>query len=166
MKNWIAVFTKPACEEKARAHLRRQGFEVYLPTFRRRRSHARRIDIVTRPLFPRYMFVCLDLLLARWRPIMGTLGVSCVLCDGDAPRVVPDRVVDALREGEGAGAFDETDPASRLKPGDAVRIVAGPFADLIGKFQALTDAERVVVLLDLLGREVVVRVPNGAVAAD
>lgn len=165
MTQWIAVFTQPSSEARAQANLRRQGFEVYLPTYRRRRSHARKVEIVSRPLFPRYLFVGIDLLLARWRPILGTFGVSYVLCDGDKPRIVPDRVVEALRDGERAAAFDETNPAARLKPGEAVRIVGGPFADLIGKFQSLTEAQRVVVLLELLGREVAVRVPSGAVAA-
>jgi cytochrome oxidase assembly protein ShyY1 len=79
---------------------------------------------------------------------------------------VPEGVVDAIRAHEAAQTFDQSlEPARRFKPGMAVRVTGGPFADLIGKFQALADAERVIVLLDLLGREVRVHVPNRAVAA-
>ena len=34
-----------------------------------------------------------------------------------------------------------------------------PFGDLIGKLQSLADGDRVNVLLQLLGREVVARIP-------
>jgi hypothetical protein len=40
-------------EPKAAADLSRQGFKVYLPGYLRRRRHARRVEIVPGPLFPR-----------------------------------------------------------------------------------------------------------------
>jgi transcriptional antiterminator RfaH len=166
MSAWYAVHTQPMAEQRAAANLRRQGFATYLPLYRRRRSHARRVELVERPLFARYLFVQLDLRIDRWRTILGTFGVSGLVRIGDTPLPVPTRVVEALQRGEAAGDFDESlDSARKFKIGAGIRVLSGPFAELVGKFQGLADAERVVVLLDLLGREVPVRVPNRAVAA-
>ena len=42
----------------------------------------------------------------------------------------------------------------RFSAGDAVRVVEGAFSDCLGLFESMTDSERVLVLLDLLGRKV------------
>jgi transcriptional antiterminator RfaH len=166
MTAWYAVHTQPMGERRAAANLARQGYAAYLPLYRCRRSHARKVDLVQKPLFPRYLFVALDLFRDRWRPILSTFGVSSVVRIGDAPVPVPEGVVDAIRAHEAAQTFDHAlEPARRFAPGTAVRVTGGPFADLIGKFQGLADAERVIVLLELLGREVCVRLPSRAVAA-
>ena len=61
MKAWYCAYTQPCMELWARANLWERGLEVYLPLYRRRRSHARRVDWVSAPLFPRYLFVAADL---------------------------------------------------------------------------------------------------------
>lgn len=165
MSGWYVVHTQPGSELRAEANLRRQGYETYLPRYRRRRSHARRVDFVDRPLFPRYMFVRFDPSADRWRPILGTFGVCGLVRFGDIPVPVPAGIVDALRANEAARTFDDpVSPVRGLGIGAQIRVIAGPFADIVGKFQALADLERVVVLLDLLGREVTVRLPERAVA--
>src|SRR5947209_3993566 len=58
---WYVAQTHPRAEAKAAEHLDRQGFHVYLPNFRKRRRHARRVETVTAPLFPRYLFVSVDM---------------------------------------------------------------------------------------------------------
>ena len=59
--SWHVVQTRPRSENKAALHLQRQGFEVYLPRYLKRRSHARKVDFVPAPLFPQYVFVAVDL---------------------------------------------------------------------------------------------------------
>lgn len=66
---WYVVQTQPNGEARAEAHLRRQGFRTYLPRYLRSRRHARKTQMVPRPLFPRYLFVGLDLARDRWRTI-------------------------------------------------------------------------------------------------
>lgn len=166
MSAWYVVHTQPMAEQRAAANLVRQGYETYLPLYRRRRSHARRVELVERPLFPRYLFVRFDPGADRWRPILGTFGVSGLIRIGDMPVPVPGGIVDALRANQAAQAFDDTiSPVRKLGVGAHIRVLAGPFADLVGKFQALADSERVIVLLEMLGREVRVRLPDRAVAA-
>lgn len=152
MTSWYVVRTQPNAETRALAHLERQSFRAYLPTYTKRRRHARRTDHVQRALFPRYLFVALDEGSA-WRPILSTVGVSELLRVGDRPVPVPAGVIDALRQGERDGRFDEAG-ASRFAAGQIVRVLAGPFADFVGRIAALADSDRVYVLLDFLGREV------------
>ena len=73
---WFVAKTRPNGEQKALFHLRRQGFDVYLPQFVRRISHARRISWQPRPLFPSYLFVAMSEAQQRWRAINSTIGIS------------------------------------------------------------------------------------------
>ena len=153
-KIWYVVHTRPHAERSAVDNLSRQGYETYLPCCRRWRRHARRKEVVQRPLFPRYAFVALDLMRDRWRPILSTFGVADVVRAGDGPAAVPIGVVEQIRDQERGGAFDETTHIGSLPAGAAVRVSEGPFAGLIGRLQRLAEGGRVAVLLELLGREV------------
>lgn len=162
--SWMVVRTQPCAEEKARSHLVNQGFATYLPCYRRKVVHARRVRIVLRPLFPAYLFVRFDPARTRWRSISGTVGVRYVLTDGERPRCVPEHVVQEIiaREDE-TGAVSL--PILSLVRGQEVRLVEGPMADVHGIFEEAHDGKRVSLLLTLLGRYVRVLVPAGAVAA-
>lgn len=166
MTGWYCVHTLPRAEATALANLRRQGFEAWLPRYRRTRRHARRTDAVAAPLFPGYLFVALDPAAAPWRAINGTFGCRYLICHGDKPAPLPRDFIAGLRaEADADGFLPARDPLAQLAPGDAVRIVDGPLSDLVGRLQVLSDAERVVVLLDVLGRQVRVTVPRTAVDA-
>lgn len=158
MQAWYVVYTQINAEAKAVAHLNRQGFETYLPLYPKKRRHARRTETVMRPLFPRYLFTWLDPESQQWRPILSTIGVSTLLRQGERPAPVPAGFVDELAAREKAGLFEPLTPASRFRPNDSVRITTGPFSDLIGRFYQMADAERVYVLLDMMGREIKTRV--------
>ena len=161
---WYAVHTHTRDEAKAMLHLRRQGFEVYLPQHLKRRRHARRTDWVHAPLFPRYLFVRMDSGSVRWRAINSTIGVSYLVCNGERPSPVPPGVVEEI--------FARTDDdgmvqVSRnpLKKGTPVQITDGTFCDHVGLFECADDNERVFILLELMGRQVKVRIPAEAVSA-
>lgn len=150
---WYVVYTRANGESAALANLRRQGFEAWLPVCRKQRSHAGKVDVVLRPLFPRYLFVSFDPMIARWRSILSTVGVADLIRSGDQPVPVPDDVVASLREREVNGAI-EIPPNPVLSPGEVVRVTGGPFADFYGRILMLSSSQRVAVLLDLLGRTV------------
>jgi len=154
MKTWYVVYTHANAEAKARSHLLRQGFATMLPTYRCWRSHARKREVVERPLFPRYLFVALDVLEQRWRPILSTVGVCDLVRHGNAPTPMPSGLAEEIDARAAHGAFDRLSPVDGMRHGDVVRILDGPFTDLIGRFAGLADKDRVFVLLDLLGRQV------------
>ncbi len=154
MSDWYVVFTHPAAEAKAILNLERQGFRTYMPRFRTLRRHARREEPVWRPLFPRYLFISFDSVVARWRAILSTFGVADLIRHGDRPTRVPEGIIDGLRAREVGGEFEPSPAQARLKPGTLVQVQGGPFHEWVGRLESLTDGDRVRVLLSLLGREV------------
>ena len=85
MITWYAVYTRPHGEAAALDNLLRQGYCAYLPRYRTRVRHARRLQSVLRPLFPRYLFAGIDRSSMPWRPILSTIGVTDVVRAGDEP---------------------------------------------------------------------------------
>lgn len=162
---WYVVQTHPHAESKASANLVRQGYDVYLPRYLRRRRHARRIETVAAPLFPRYLFVAIDVTIQRWRCVQSTLGVARLVCNGDEPAVVPDGVVEDLLHRQDGRGFLQLGPSQRFVAGDRIRIVDGAFTACLGFFEKMSDGERVAVLLDLLGRKVRVVLDAESIAA-
>jgi transcriptional antiterminator RfaH len=164
MKQWFAVYTQPRNEERAQEHLLRQGFEVCLPLYLKRRSHARRVQLAPAPLFPRYLFVSFDASRQRWRAIRSTRGVIDLVCNGETPVPVPATVVDEIQRRRDADGYVVLARHLDLKRGMRIRIDYGPFAASEAIFEATRDEDRVIALLSLMGREVVVQLPIRAVA--
>ena len=163
---WYVVHSQPNAELRAAEHLERQGFSSYVPTYIKTRRHARRVDTVRAPFFPRYLFVWIDVTQQRWRSINSTVGVSRIVGRGLLPTPVMPGVVEAIRQREGEDGLIRLAPAAaKFRPGDAVRVVDGAFEACQGLFEALTDHQRVAILLDLLGRKVRVVLDAGAIEA-
>jgi transcriptional antiterminator RfaH len=162
--NWYVVHTHPREEDLAAEHLRRQEFDAYLPRYLKRRSHARRVEMLPAPLFPRYLFVSFDIVAAEWRTIRSTRGVIDILRNGNDPIAVSDKIVADIRSREDAGGYVTLGKHLHLARGDTFRIDRGPFASHLAIFEQRRDSERVIALLSLLGREVTVELPIGVVA--
>ncbi len=75
-ERWFAVQTLPHREAGACLQLENQGYRVFLPRIRKTRRHARKLDTVLAPFFPRYLFIILDMNRDQWRSVNGTFGVS------------------------------------------------------------------------------------------
>jgi transcription elongation factor/antiterminator RfaH len=146
-ERWFLVHTLPKSEGRAEVHLRAQGFRTYLPQINRTIRHARRFRNVQAPLFPRYMFLILDLSRDRWLSVRSTIGVSTLfICEG-RPIPVPAGVVEDL-----ISYCDQTVKSldCGLARGQSVRILSGPFAELIGTLDRLDAGGRTRVLLEIM----------------
>ena len=150
-RKWYAVHTKPHKEAVAEQNLRNQSFEVFLPKIERTIRHARKFQTVKRPLFPRYLFVSLDLQHDPWRSVNGTRGVAHLIMMGERPQVAPDQLIDMLR---GSIEGDVINFASVLKLGAKSRVMSGPFSEFIGELKEIDASGRVLLLLDIMGRKV------------
>ena len=159
MNCWYAVYAKTQLEVWAQNNLEERGFEVYLPLYLKQRRHARRTDIVSRPLFPRYLFVRADIE-AGHRPRVNTApGVAYLVSFGDRPAVVSDAIIEEIRGREGEDGFIRLGRGQKFSEGDRVKVSEGALCDHVGLFQCSTDNERVFILLELLGRQARVKVP-------
>jgi transcriptional antiterminator RfaH len=152
---WYVVHTRPNCEFRALAQLENQRFKSFLPYFQKTVRHARQFRSAKAALFPRYCFVQLDIDRDRWRSVNSTIGVSHLIMEGERPKPVPAGIVEELMAvADGTGLVSL---GPRLRPGENVRLVTGPFAGLVGELLQLDDAGRVRVLLDVLGKRITVR---------
>jgi transcriptional antiterminator RfaH len=150
-------------EKWARTNLWERDFEVYLPTYNKQRRHARKVDWVSKPLFPRYLFVSADLQAGERRHIITAPGVNQLVAFSNRPAPIGDDVIEEIRAREDeSGHINLVDP-NALKPGDKVQLHAGALCDSVGLFQEMADKDRVVILLSLMGRAVKVKAPINSV---
>ena len=111
------------------------------------------------------MFLHMDTERSRWLSIRSTIGVSQLVCNGNRPAPVPDEIIESIRDRESEAGLIDIRREALFNKGDAVQVMDGPFNERVGLFDCESDDDRVVILLDLLGREVKVKVPIEAVAA-
>jgi transcriptional antiterminator RfaH len=163
VKRWYAVYTKARDEAVAEEQLRRQGFEVFLPQYEKRRSHARKVDVVTAPLFPRYLFIAFDAGEGGWRVIRSTRGVIDLVRNGNELVPVPAAIIDEIKARADEQGYIVLARQLKLDRGARISIAGGAFNALEAIFESQRGEDRVVALLSLLGRKVVANVPVRAV---
>lgn len=150
-KNWYLVYAKPRQEPVAQTNLARQGYEIYLPLIRQpRKRQGRRVAVIA-PMFPRYLFIHLDSETDNWSPIRSTLGVVSIVRFGQVPARVPDELIALLHRHEDAQGLQLL-PVDEFRHGAKVRLTDGPMMGYEGIYLAKTSKDRVIVLLDILGR--------------
>jgi transcription antitermination factor NusG len=159
-ERWYVAQTLPCREASAQMQLAAQGFRAFLPRYAKTIRHARKLITASAPLFPRYLFVALDLGRDRWRSVNGTFGVVGLIMGEQFPISVPHGVVESLAAC--CGADGHVQLSDGLTVGERVRVLSGPFADMIGKLARLDGGARCQVLLQLLGGEVAVSVARQA----
>lgn len=157
---WYVAQTLARRETGAACHLERQGFRVFLPKLMKTVRHARQLRMAPAAVFPGYVFVALDLSRDRWRSVNGTVNVSRLIMGRDTPLPVPAGVVETLMAYRDERGFCRLD--RDLQPGQAVRVIAGPFAQVLGRIAALDDRGRARVLLEIMGGGVMTTLERSA----
>ncbi len=155
--HWYLVHTKPRQEKCALDNLQRQGYPCYLPTLPSEKIRQGGLTVADEPLFPRYLFIRLGLgdTAKSWAPIRSTRGVSRLVSFGSEPARVDDGLIARLRTQEVAV---QTEPERLFKPGERVRLTEAPFAGIEGIYQMADGERRVMVLIEILSRQVAVKV--------
>ena len=149
---WYAVCCKPRQEAVAEENLLRQGFRVHLPRIRIRQRRRRQWIDAIEVLFPRYIFIRVDPLQRSMATVRSTRGVVGLVRFGGQPAVVPDAVMEALRQREDADSGLHQDNRPLFSAGEAIKLVDGPLSGMAGVFTQQAGDKRVIVLLELLGK--------------
>ena len=157
-ESWYLVHTKPRQEDVALANLQRQGYECYLPQMRIERIRRRKAEVVTEPMFPRYLFIRLDSSGQgkSWSPIRSTLGVSQLVHFGARAAKVDDALVELLRQREQAMPL-----YAMFHSGDSVVVTDGPFAGIEAIYQTADAERRAFILLEILSKPVSMQIDTG-----
>ena len=166
MKKWFAIHTKPHTEFQVINYLNYSNIHTFMPKILVDRSHAKKKDKVLKPLFPSYLFAEIHINNNKsFRLINNTFGVKSILGFGKEPMEVTKIIIDDLKN-----ITDKNGLMQRLdKPkyilGQDVSINEGPFLGIIGKFYGMKSEERVMMLLNLLGRNLKISLPTMHVSA-
>jgi transcription termination/antitermination factor NusG len=160
-KNWYVIHTYSGYENKVKANLEKKiqslGLEnvihnILVPMEEEvdYKDGAKRV--VLRKVFPGYVLVEMIVTDHSWYVIRNTPGVTGFVGSGTKPTPLTVAEVESIL---GKMGIDSASRASiDLVPGEAVRILSGPFANMAGTVQEI-DVEKasVKVLIDLFGRE-------------
>lgn len=154
MLGWYVVHSKPQKETWLYNQLSALQFEVYYPCLRVK--NERTYSYKSKPYFPGYLFVNVDLTVIgasvlQWIP--GSLGLVAF---GGEPASIPDGLLQRIRRRLEEINNAESKMCESLKPGDEVVIQSGPFAGFDAIFCArLRDSERAQVLLKVLQEQAI-----------
>jgi transcriptional antiterminator RfaH len=159
MQHWYLLRTKTNAEQQSYDHLERQGYEAYFPRFikRVRRLDLRCVTVV--PLFPGYVFVSVRIGEQVLAPVKSTRGVLNIVRFGEDYAVVPEHVISSIkRRADPRGLH--SGPHTYPRPKDRVRVTQGPFEGVEAIFVRECGEARVLVLLDILGQERSMQLPE------
>ncbi|MEQ8952588.1 MAG: transcription/translation regulatory transformer protein RfaH [Gammaproteobacteria bacterium] len=148
---WYVLYTKPRQEHIAELNLQRQGYRVYFPRCEVIKRRKRLLTGLIEPFFPRYLFINLDKTRDNWAPIRSTRGVCGIVRFEGVPKPVPTPLIDALKSNENPQQL-QTLSRQTWSRGEEVEIEQGPFAGYSCIFQESRGIDRVVVLLNIVGK--------------
>ena len=164
MKHWYAIHTKPRQETLAAENLRRQEFEIYLPRIKQAHRYRHHWQDKIDPLFPRYLFIRLDLGKDNIAPIRSTRGVAKLVSFSGLPATVPATLIDTLIQSADPNTELHHPDESLFEAGNIVSIVDGPLEGLEAIFKARDGETRAIILLKLLGKTQQLRIDSNHLA--
>ena len=159
-KEWFILQFKSNSHHKAEKNLNQQGFETFLPLYNSTSRNLSRFRNTSKPLFPGYMFIRFDRAETHWHSINNTYGVSRVITFNSILKSTPTTFVENLIK-----RYDLSGnllPVEKLKKGDQVKVLKGPFANFIATIEKYEDDQRIWILMDLMGQETKVQTPSNA----
>ena len=150
--NWYLLQTKPSAHFTACEHLRRQGFEVFLPVIiKTTKTKGKFLDNKV-PLFPGYLFMGTSMECIPWKSVNGTRGISKAVTLDGIYRPLSLYIIEGLQS-----RCDEHGVLRRLNDvvaADRVKIERGPFAEFICTVDQIKDDRRTWVLMDILQQQI------------
>lgn len=160
---WFALWTNSHCERLVHDSLTARGFRTFLPTTPEwsRRAGVRRV--ISRPMFPGYLFVHEAIDKRNYIEIVSTRGLVRILGDRwDSLAPVDESEIESIRR------FVTADvavmPYPYLREGQRVRITEGPLAGAEGYLvRSKPNRGLLVISIDLLQRSVAVEIQCSAV---
>ncbi|MDB4080374.1 transcriptional activator RfaH [Amylibacter sp.] len=157
-KEWFILQFKSNSHHLAAKNLNRQGFETFLPLHDTTSRKLSRFINTSKPLFPGYMFIKFDRAESKWHKINSTYGVSRLITFNSQLKSIPTSFVDHLMK-----RYDLSGkliPIKKLKKGDHVTLLKGPFANFIATVEKYEADQRIWILMDLMGRKTVIQTPS------
>ena len=161
---WFLVYTKPNQESIAKVNLENQDFKTLMPIVHFVKEDDSKYQS-REILFPRYLFVKIDIRSQDWTTIKSTRGVSHIVRFGNILAEVPHDLIDKL--------YDLTDDEGNLyqaiedlpiQKGDEVFLKDGLFKDKKAIFIDYKGNNRAKILIDVINKKISVDILISSIA--
>lgn len=157
--DWYLAYTKPRQEDIAQANLAQQGFESYLPLYKKFKKTEKGPVSVFEPMFPRYIFFRPGRVGQSISSVRNTKGITTIVRFGFEPAVIDESLLERIRQLEQDRNHATLQELSNLKAGQTVRLKHTALGGVEGLIQSVSS-KRVAVLLEILGRPAVVQLEH------
>ncbi len=152
--NWFAVQVVPQHEHKVATQLRYKGQEEFLPLTAAHHQWSDRRKLVSRPLFPGYVFCRAKR--SSFGTILSTPGVHKIVSFGGTAYPIPEIEIQSLQQALGSGR--EVCVTAHLTVGQRVQVSRGPLSGITGIVMRQKNRERLVISVELIMKSVSVEI--------
>lgn len=156
-EKWYALYTKPRAEKLVYQRLQEASIETFLPLQKTIRTWSDRKKIVEKPLLSSYVFV--KTRSKFFASVYKTTGVvKFVSFEGQAVSI-PQKQIDNLRLIINSDAEVEVS-SEKFAQGDNVEVINGSLIGLTGELIKIGSHNRVIVRIDKLDQNLILKIPK------
>jgi transcriptional antiterminator RfaH len=155
-EKWYALYTRPRAEKLVFQRLIDAGVETFLPLQKTYRTWSDRKKLVERPLLSSYIFV--KARSKNFPVIYKTNGVVKFVTFEGHPASIPQKQIDNLRLLINSDEEIEV-TGEKFAKGDNVEVINGSLVGLTGELINIGSKKRVVIRIDKLDQNIVLKIP-------
>jgi transcription antitermination factor NusG len=156
-EKWYALYTRPRAEKQVYQRLVEEGIETFLPLQKTYRMWSDRKKLVEKPLLSSYVFVKTKS--KNFPMVYKTQGVVKFVSFEGHPVSIPQNQIDNLRLLINSDAEIEVS-SENFARGDNVEVVSGSLVGLTGELIRIGSRNRVVVRIDRLDQNLILKIPK------
>ena len=154
---WYALYTCPRAEKLVFQRLQETGVETFLPLQKTYRIWSDRKKLVEKPLISSYIFV--KTTKKQFPKVYSIIGVVKFVSFEGQPVAIPQRQIDNLKLLVNSDAEIEVS-SEKFDKGDNVEVISGSLVGLTGELIKIGSHNRVVVRLDRLDQNLILKIPR------
>jgi len=155
-EKWYALYTRPRAEKLVYQRLVETGIETFLPLQKTYRMWSDRKKLVEKPLLSSYIFVKTNS--KNFPVVYKTNGVVKFVSFEGQPVSIPQNQIDNLRLLINSDAEIEV-TSEKFTTGDNVEVINGSLIGLTGELIKIGSKNRVVVRIDRLDQNLILKIP-------
>jgi transcriptional antiterminator RfaH len=155
---WYALYTRPRAEKLVFKRLIEEGIETFLPLQKTYRVWSDRKKLVEKPLLTSYVFVKTNK--KNFPRVYKITGIVRFISFEGQPVSIPQRQIDNLMLLINSDAEIEV-TSEKFAPGDNVEVISGSLVGLTGELIKIGTKNRVIVRIDKLDQNLILKIPKG-----
>jgi transcriptional antiterminator RfaH len=156
-EKWYALYTRPRAEKLVHKRLVDAGLETFLPLQKTFRTWSDRKKMIEKPLLSSYIFV--KTIRKNFPQVYQINGIVKFISFEGQPVSIPQNQIDNLRLLVNSDAEIEI-TSGKFAPGDNVEVINGSLIGLTGELIRIGTQNRVVVRIDRLDQNLILKIPK------